>query len=105
MTTIMNKKQLYSAIITIAITTSLLVVSCAYAIKPEIKHKFREPEERPSAIVTTFFIGLVASPITLLFAIWSKSVKFSSDKLTIGRILFHIGFLLILVQIAKFWWQ
>lgn len=98
----MNKKLFYLAILTIAIT-SLSAVT--HGLKPEIKHKFRDPEERPSAIVTTFFIALVASPMTLLFAIWPKSVSFSFDKLTIGRALFHIGFLLILVQIAKFWWQ
>lgn len=74
-------------------------------LKPDIKHKFREPEERPSPAITTFFIGLVASPIIILIKVWSKTVSISPAKLTLGRILFHTVFLLILLQIARWWWQ
>lgn len=72
-------------------------------LKPEIQHKFREPEKRPPILVTTFFTALVASPALLLFTLWPQTVTLKFETLTIRRAIFHVLFLLVLVCYAKFW--
>lgn len=89
-----------SAILVLLLCNSLESVN---GLKPEIQHKFREPEKRPPIIVTTFFTALVASPALLLFALWSKSVSLNFDTLTFKRIIFHTLFLMVLCCYAKFW--
>ena len=42
-----------------------------YAKKPEIKHLFREPEQRPSKLVSTVFSALCLVPILILFVLVS----------------------------------
>ena len=40
-----------------------------YAKKPEIKHLFREPEQRPSKLVSTIFSALCLLPVLILFVL------------------------------------
>ena len=44
-----------------------------YAKRPEIKHLFREPEPRPSKLVSTIFSALCLLPILVLFVLVSLS--------------------------------
>ena len=72
-------------------------------LKPEIQHKFREPEKRPAILVTTLFTLLVSSPMLILITFWSKTVSLNLESLTLRRITFHTLFLLILACYTKFW--
>ena len=75
----------------------------AHAIKPEIQHKFREPEVRPPMVVTTFFTLVAASPALLLFAFWSKTVSLKLEALSLRRVIFHSVFFVILLCYTRFW--
>lgn len=97
-----QKTSVIAIISIIAILSSILIVA-VNGLKPEIQHKFREPEKRPPVIVTTFFTALVACPALLLFTLWSRTVSLKFEALTIRRIMFHIIFLMALVCYAKFW--
>lgn len=90
-------------IITYTITVLVIGVFVVNGLKPEIQHKFREPEKRPPIIVTTFFTALVASPALLLFTLWPKTVSLKFDTLTLRRIVFHILFLMVLGCYVRFW--
>jgi oligosaccharyltransferase complex subunit delta (ribophorin II) len=83
------------------------MVSCLFGsvngLKPEIQHKFREPEKRPPVVVTTFFTLLVASPVLILFTFWSKSVSLKFESLTLSRIIFHALFFMVLACYTNFW--
>lgn len=87
-------------LLSITLTTMSIV---AFGLKPEIQHKFKEPDQRPSAAVTTFFILLVASPAFLLFKLWSKSVSMTFEKINLRRIVFHMVLLAILGCYTRFW--
>lgn len=98
----MDKRLVAIAILaTIGILSNLFIV--ANGLKPEIQHKFREPEKRPPILVTTFFTILVASPALLLFTLWSKKVSLKFDTLTFWRVVFHGIFLMVLICYANFW--
>lgn len=88
------------AVVFFAIILSALL---AEGLKPEIQHKFREPEIRPPVLVSTFFTILVALPAVILFMLWSKSVNLNFERLTLRRCLFHVIFLNVLGCYAKFW--
>lgn len=80
-----------------------IIVASTDALKPEIKHKFREPEKRPPIIVTMFFTLLVASPALLLFALWSRSVSLKFESMSLKRMISHGLLLAVLVCYIKFW--
>lgn len=98
----MDKKLVAIAILTTLGILGNLSIG-ADGLKPEIQHKFREPEKRPPILVTTFFTVLVASPILILFTLWSKQVSLKFDTLTFWRIAFHSIFLMVLICYANFW--
>lgn len=100
---IMQNRSSFQAIAVVVVVGLLISNSLVDGLKPEIRHKFREPEKRPPIIVTTFFTALVASPALLLFLLWPKSVSLNFETLTGRRILFHSIFLLILYYYTKFW--
>ena len=72
-------------------------------LKPEISHKFREPEKRPSVIITTAFTLLAASPAFILFALWSKTTTLSLDSMTLRRLIFQVLLALVLLTYARFY--
>lgn len=91
--------------LTILTLIGLTLVDCcqiACALKPEIHHKFGEPEPRPPIAVTMFFTLLVASPALFLVRFW-KSVPIGLDKLNTRRLIFHLVLLAILGKYIKFW--
>lgn len=96
-----------SLLTTVAIIAIIAILSNTLVqvdgLKPEIQHKFREPEKRPPVLVTTFFTILVASPALVLFTLWPKVVSLKFETLTLRRIIFHILFLGVLVCYARFW--
>lgn len=100
----MDQKRVVTAV-TLILTITILgnLFGTTHGLKPEIQHKFREPEKRPPVLVTTFFTLLVASPILLLFTLWSRSVSLKLESLSLGRIIFHALLLLILVSYTNFW--
>merc|ERR1711892_1064585 len=60
--------------------------------KPEIRHLFREPEPRPSAIVSNAFTLLCLSPILIMLALWLKlGVNCSNFPASLAAVGFHVG--------------
>lgn len=98
----MNQRSTIIAIFLVANVLLTISHNCL-GLKPEIQHKFREPEKRPPMIVSTFFTFLVASPALLLLTLWSKSVKLSFSTLTFKRVLSHTLLLAVIVCYARFW--
>lgn len=100
----MDKRFLLTSV-AILLTLGLLsnLFATTYGLKPEIQHKFREPEKMPPILVTTFFTLLVASPALILLTFWSKTVSLNLDTLTPKRVVFHITLLMVLACYAKFW--
>ncbi|XP_055379542.1 dolichyl-diphosphooligosaccharide--protein glycosyltransferase subunit 2 [Condylostylus longicornis] len=73
---------------------------------PEITHKFREPEKRPSRFLSDIFTGLCLTPLVLLFIIWAKlGINVSNFSFNLSTIGFHLGFGAILGLFAVFWLQ
>jgi len=63
-----------------------------YSKKPEIKHLFREPEKRPSAVVSNLFTVLVLLPILLLVILWAKTgANISNFSFSVSTVGFHLG--------------
>lgn len=98
----MASKLFITAILAMLVTL-VIITQNSDAMKPEIKHKFREPEKRPPMIVTMFFTGLVASPALILFALWSKCVTLKFEALSLKRMFSHGLLLAVLVCYTKFW--
>lgn len=90
-------------ILVISLTLFISLITYAEALKPEIQHKFREPEKRPPIVVTTFFTLLTAAPALILFAFWSKTVSLKLESLSLQRIIFHGLFLMVLLCYTRFW--
>ncbi|CAG5124850.1 unnamed protein product [Candidula unifasciata] len=62
-----------------------------YAKKPEIKHKFNEPEKRPPATVSLAFTGLVLLPLLILLILWIRiGVNVSNFPLSLSAVGFHV---------------
>lgn len=99
----MNRKICQTILMALAIGVLTNSLTSANGLKPEIQHKFREPEKRPPIIVTTFFTLLVASPAVILFILWSRTVSLKFETLTLRRFIFHVLFLLVLACYARFW--
>jgi len=77
-----------------------------YEKLPEIKHLFREPEKRPSGVVSDLFTILCLAPILLLLVLWFKiGVNVSNFPFSIWAIGFHIGLAGIFWLYFVFWLQ
>ncbi|XP_046429013.1 dolichyl-diphosphooligosaccharide--protein glycosyltransferase subunit 2 [Neodiprion fabricii] len=77
-----------------------------YKPKPEIKHMFREPEVRPSRVVSNLFTGLCLAPVLLLLILWAKlGVNISNFPLSLSAIIFHLGLGGIFALFGVFWLQ
>ncbi|XP_026473573.1 dolichyl-diphosphooligosaccharide--protein glycosyltransferase subunit 2 [Ctenocephalides felis] len=72
--------------------------------KPEIVHKFREPDRRPSRLVSDLFTGLCLTPLVILFVLWVKlKINVSNFPLSLSALGFHSGFGAILGLFVIFW--
>ncbi|GFR75873.1 dolichyl-diphosphooligosaccharide--protein glycosyltransferase subunit 2 [Elysia marginata] len=61
-----------------------------YAKKPEIQHKFNEPEKRPPASLSLAFTALVLSPFLILLVLWLRiGVNISNFPVSVSAIGFH----------------
>ncbi|KAK3880325.1 hypothetical protein Pcinc_015204 [Petrolisthes cinctipes] len=77
-----------------------------YKVRPEIKHVFRSPDQRPSSLVSTTFTVLCILPLFVLLIMWYKlGVNISSFPFTFSAIVFHIGLAGILGLFCLFWLQ
>uniref|UniRef100_A0A4D5R9X7 Dolichyl-diphosphooligosaccharide--protein glycosyltransferase subunit 2 n=1 Tax=Scolopendra viridis TaxID=118503 RepID=A0A4D5R9X7_SCOVI len=75
-----------------------------YTPKHEIQHIFREPEKRPSTVVSNTFTALTVAPLLLLFVLWYKvGVNFYNFHLNLGTIGFHVGLSAIFGLFTVFW--
>ena len=75
-----------------------------YQVKPEIRHVFRQPDSRPSAIVSNVFSLLCLAPILIMLAMWLKiGVNVSNFPFSIYALGFHIGLAAIFVLYFYFW--
>lgn len=72
-------------------------------MRPEIVHQFREPENTPPQIVSTFFTVLCGVPLLILFYLWAKlRVNVSNFSFSLFSLGFHIGFGAILCLFGLF---
>jgi len=75
-----------------------------YSAKPEIRHLFREPEPRPSTIVSNTFTLLCLSPVLIMLALWIKlGVNCSNFPFSLTAIGFHVGLASIFLLYTYFW--
>jgi oligosaccharyltransferase complex subunit delta (ribophorin II) len=75
-----------------------------YSAKPEIRHLFREPEPRPSAVVSNAFTLLCLSPILIMLALWLKlGVNCSNFPFSLAAVGFHLGLASIFLLYTYFW--
>jgi len=73
-------------------------------VKPEIKHKFREPEKRPPAVVSNAFTFLCLTPFAVLFLAWAKlGVNVSGFPISLTSVGFHLGLGAIFALYYFFW--
>lgn len=78
----------------------------ARALRPEIVHKFREPEKRPPRLISDLFSLLCIAPLLILLIIWSKlRVNISNFPFSLSALGFHLGFGAILALYGIFWLQ
>lgn len=76
------------------------------SVKPEIKHKFREPEVRPPPVVSNTFTLLCLAPILLMFIGWLKiGINVSNLPFSPSSIGFHLGLGAIFGLYYWFWLQ
>jgi oligosaccharyltransferase complex subunit delta (ribophorin II) len=72
--------------------------------RPEIHHKFREPEKRPPKFLSDLFTGLCLAPILILFILWIKlGVNLSNFTFGLSTFGFHLGFGAIFALYLCFW--
>jgi oligosaccharyltransferase complex subunit delta (ribophorin II) len=75
-----------------------------YSAKPEIRHLFREPEPRPSTIVSNAFTLLCLSPVLIMLAFWLKlGVNCSNFPFSLTAVGFHVGLACIFLLYTYFW--
>jgi len=76
----------------------------ASGVRPEIQHKFREPEKRPPAVVSNAFTVLCLTPFVVLFAAWAKlGVNVSGFPFSLTSVGFHLGLGAIFALYYFFW--
>lgn len=64
----------------------------SYEKKPEIVHMFRQPEKRPSQLVSNAFTALVLAPLLLLLILWLRiGINFSNFPVSLYALGFHLG--------------
>lgn len=72
--------------------------------KPEIRHKFREPEKRPPAAVSNAFTVLCLVPFAVMFGAWAKlGVNVSGFPVSLTGLGFHLGLGAIFALYYFFW--
>jgi len=77
-----------------------------YSTKPEIKHLFREPEPRPSKLVSDMFTLICLSPFFIMLILWIKlGVNVNNFPVTLVSIGFHAGLGAIFTLYMYFWLQ
>ncbi|KAM8917432.1 dolichyl-diphosphooligosaccharide--protein glycosyltransferase subunit 2 isoform 2-T2 [Spinachia spinachia] len=75
-----------------------------YVPKPEIQHLFREPEKKPSTVVSNTFTALILSPLLLLLILWLKlGANMSNFSFTPSTVLFHVGHAAMLGLMYVYW--
>uniref|UniRef100_A0AAQ4PKX9 Dolichyl-diphosphooligosaccharide--protein glycosyltransferase subunit 2 n=1 Tax=Gasterosteus aculeatus aculeatus TaxID=481459 RepID=A0AAQ4PKX9_GASAC len=75
-----------------------------YMPKPEIQHLFREPEKKPSTVVSNTFTALILSPLLLLLILWLKlGANMSNFSFTPSTVLFHAGHAAMLGLMYVYW--
>uniref|UniRef100_UPI00358F6FD9 dolichyl-diphosphooligosaccharide--protein glycosyltransferase subunit 2 isoform X3 n=1 Tax=Myxine glutinosa TaxID=7769 RepID=UPI00358F6FD9 len=75
-----------------------------YTSKPLIEHMFRQPEKRPTRVVSNAFTFLVLCPLMLLFVLWFKlGVNLRNFTFAPSTIFFHLGLGSMLVLLYMFW--
>jgi len=75
-----------------------------FEVKPEIIHKFREPEARPATVVSNTFALLCLVPVLLMLGLWLKiGINCSNFSFSPAAVGFHIGLASIFVLYFYFW--
>jgi len=75
-----------------------------YSKRPEIKHLFRQPEPRPSQVVSSVFTILCLVPLGLLVVLWlSIGFNFSRFSFSLSGSVFHLSLLAIFGLFYCYW--
>lgn len=78
----------------------------SYDKLPEIKHQFRQPEQRPPVVVSHVFGALCAAPFLVLFALWLRiGINFGNTKFSLWALGFHAGLGAIFGLYFMYWLQ
>ncbi|KAJ1347902.1 hypothetical protein KIN20_003081, partial [Parelaphostrongylus tenuis] len=77
-----------------------------YSALEEIRHIFRQPEKRPSAIVSDAFTIICLSPLFLLIVLWLRvGLNFGNMPLSIWTLFFHSSLGVLFTLYFVFWLQ
>uniref|UniRef100_A0A0K0D2P2 Dolichyl-diphosphooligosaccharide--protein glycosyltransferase subunit 2 n=1 Tax=Angiostrongylus cantonensis TaxID=6313 RepID=A0A0K0D2P2_ANGCA len=77
-----------------------------YNASDEIRHVFRQPEKRPSVIVSDAFTVICLSPLFLLIVLWLRiGLNFGNMPLSIWTLFFHGGLAVLFTLYFVFWLQ
>ncbi|KAJ2359386.1 proteasome regulatory particle base subunit [Coemansia sp. RSA 2618] len=79
--------------------------AAVYGPKPEIQHRFAEPQKMPNILVSLFFTGLVAVPFIGLLAVWAH-LGVNADNLQlepVGSVVF-MGLVAAYIALAIAYW-
>uniref|UniRef100_A0A7I4Z2T8 Dolichyl-diphosphooligosaccharide--protein glycosyltransferase subunit 2 n=1 Tax=Haemonchus contortus TaxID=6289 RepID=A0A7I4Z2T8_HAECO len=73
---------------------------------PEIKHIFRQPEKRPSTVVSDAFTLICLAPLLLLFVLWLRiGLNFGNMPLNVWTLIFHGSLAALFALYFVFWLQ
>ncbi|XP_037081679.1 dolichyl-diphosphooligosaccharide--protein glycosyltransferase subunit 2-like [Pollicipes pollicipes] len=77
-----------------------------YQPKPAIRHEFRAPEPRPSAVISTVFTALVAVPLLVMLLLWARiGINVSHFPISLSAVGFLAGIGGIFALYYCFWLQ
>lgn len=72
----------------------------------EITHEFRQPEKRPSAVISDLFTVICLSPLVVLFGLWAQiGINFQNAPASPWVPIFHVGLAGIFGLYVLFWVQ
>lgn len=96
--------EIYASFPSVAHSSSKKSQIVNYDPLPEIHHKFREPEVRPSAVISDTFALICLAPLLFLLVSWLRiGINFGNIQFSLWALSFHVGLTAIFGLYFTFW--